>query len=80
MSPQRKREIGAWITILVGAATLLGGATASARSSFVTTSRYDRDRTADSAWKADSRAMQLDILCSPHVDPANWRCRPRGER
>jgi hypothetical protein len=73
MSPQRKREVASWITILVGMTTLFASAKVWANSAYVTTPRYDRDRTADSAWKAESRAISLETLCA--VKPHDWRCR-----
>lgn len=36
---------------------------------------YQRDRTADSAWKSETHDMLLDALCAPLVDPRNHRCR-----
>lgn len=40
-------------------------------------SSYQRDRTADSAWKSDTHDILLDALCAPLVDPRNHRCRQR---
>lgn len=37
--------------------------------------RYERDRTADSAWKADTHDMLIDVLCAKNVDPRNQKCR-----
>lgn len=38
---------------------------------------YQRDRTADSAWKSETHDILLDALCAPLVDPRNRRCRQR---
>jgi hypothetical protein len=38
---------------------------------------YQRDRTADSAWKSETRDIMLDALCARSVDPRNHRCKQR---
>ena len=38
---------------------------------------YQRDRTADSAWKSETRDIMLDALCAPSVAPRNHRCKQR---
>ena len=38
---------------------------------------YQRDRTADSAWKSETHDILLDALCAPLVNPGNRRCRQR---
>ena len=38
---------------------------------------YQRDRTADSAWKSETRDIMLDALCARSVDPLNHRCKQR---
>ena len=38
---------------------------------------YQRDRTSDNAWKADTCDLLIDVLCSRNVDPRNQKCAPR---
>lgn len=73
MSPQRKRELATWIAILVGVVTLATAANAWAKGTFVTSARYDRDRTADSAWKSEQRELALETFCT--LQPKSRRCR-----
>ena len=44
-------------------------------SSIVPRSEYDLHVQRDSLWKAEQRAMTLDVLCSRTIDPDNRRCR-----
>lgn len=68
-------RIGVIIGVLVAFWVLLTAATGLLDNRFLRKSTYRADQVADSAWKAEQRAMTLDVLCAKAVDPHNRRCR-----
>lgn len=74
MTQQQKRQIAIGvITALIGALFL--GAASFTREQVIFRPEYALNLQRDSAWKAEQRAMTLDVLCAPNVDPTNRRCR-----
>lgn len=73
-----------WIGVALTILTFLATATASARSAFrgalgtkVDTAAYSRNEALRAVRDSIEHETVLDILCSPHVDPANRKCRSR---
>ena len=89
MTVKQKRALtlGLVLTILAGVLTpTILGAARTAWDAKVDTTRYEMDRRTDSLRhvadkQADStrwatlRSTQLDILCSPNVNPTNRACK-----
>lgn len=78
MSPQRKREVATWITILVGAVTLGVSARAWANSAYVTDKRFTADSTRretdhDILQRLDGRVS--DIYCATVPPERRKGCR-----
>jgi len=73
MTAQTKNRVAGVAVTLVG--LFLAWLVTTGWASKVDRGEYDLHIQRDSLWKAEQRAMTLDVLCSPTIDPDNRRCR-----